>query len=261
MTISRIGVPVLVLVVTGCSLLPGGGSPDVAGRDFVSTSVTVSQVEEPLVAGTEIRIGFSGEGAMLSASAGCNQFGAIYRIDDGILTITDGAVTEMGCEPDLAAQDDWLFSLLGAQPLVTLDVDVLLLQEGETTITLVDREVAEPDLPLIGPVWTVTSVVTADAVESVPEGVTATMVFTDEGLVTVNTGCNSGSGAAEIRTNTIAFGDIALTRMACEGAAAAMERTMLRILGADVVAYSVDASQLELSIGGSGLLLTGSALD
>jgi hypothetical protein len=36
-----------------------------------------------------------------------------------------------------------------------------------------------------------------------------------------------------------------------------MERAMLQVLGADLVRYAVDASQLELGIGGSGLQLTG----
>ena len=93
-----------------------------------------------------------------------------------------------------------------------------------------------------------------------PEGVTATIVFTEDGLVMVNTGCNSGNGAADIRQVTIRFGDIALTRMACEGAPAQMEAAILRILRADVVGYTVDASMLELSIAGYGLQLSGSAL-
>ena len=70
--------------------------------------------------------------------------------------------------------------------------DELVLEDGATVITLLDREVADPDLPLVGPVWTVTAIITGDAVSSVPEGVIATLVFTDDGLVMVNTGCNSG---------------------------------------------------------------------
>ncbi len=85
-------------------------------------------------------------------------------------------------------------------------------------------------------------------------------MFTDDGLVMVNTGCNAGNGAAEIRQTTIRFGEIALTRMACEGDAAAVERAMLRVLTTDVVGYSVDASTLVLSIAGYGLQLSGSGL-
>jgi heat shock protein HslJ len=260
MTISRIGLGVLLAVVVGCSLLPGGGSVDVAGREFVSTSVTVDEVPEPLVEGTQIRLSFSDD-AMLSAHAGCNRFGALYRIDGGVLVISGGAVTEMGCDPPLQDQDEWLFALLGAQPAVELVGDELTLTEGGTVISLLDREVADPDLPLVGPVWTVTALVTGDAVSSPPEDVVATMVFTDDGLVMVNTGCNSGSGSVEIRASTIVFGAIAMTQMACQGGPALMERAMTQVLAADVVAYTIDASVLELSIGGSGMLLTGSALD
>lgn len=261
MTFARIAPMALVVaLVTACSLLPGSGTPEVAGREFLSTSVTVGGVEEPLVAGTQIRLGF-GEDDMLAAHAGCNHFGARYRIDGGVLAITGGAMTEMGCEPALMEQDEWLFAFLGAQPLIRLSGDELVLEEGDTVITLLDREIADPDLPLVGPVWTVTAVIEGDAVASVPEDVQATLMFTEDGLVMVTTGCNSGSGGVEIRSTTILFGDIAMTRMACSGPAGEMEQAMLTILSADVVRYEVDASVLDLSIAGFGLQLTGSPLE
>ena len=261
MTIARNGALVLCLVVAGCSLLPGGGSTDLAGREFLSTAVTVGGAAQPLVDGTQIHLSFSDEGGLLSAAAGCNTFAALYRIDGGVLSTSDGAMTEIGCEPDLMAQDDWLFGLLGAQPAVTLSGEELELVEGNTVITLVDREVADPDLPLIGPIWSLTSIITGDAAASAPDGVVATLVFTEDGLVMVNTGCNSGSGPAEIRASTIVFGELAMTRMACQGEAALVERAMLQVLSADLVRYSVDASLLELSIGGSGLQLTGTGFE
>jgi heat shock protein HslJ len=247
------------MLPTGCDLLPGGGSPDLSGREFLSTSVVVGGLAQPLVDGTRIRIAFDEEG-MLAAHAGCNHFGAMYRIDGGVLGITGGSMTEMGCDPALTEQDEWLFAFLGSQPRVGLIGDELVLEEDETVITLLDREVADPDLPLIGPVWTVSAIISGDAMSSVPEDVVATLVFTDDQLVMVNTGCNTGSGGAEVLADTIRFGDIALTRMACEGGAAEMEQAMLTVLSADVVRYEVDASVLELSIAGYGLQLTGSDL-
>ncbi len=261
MTISRIGLAALLaMLAAGCAFLPGGGSPDLAGREFLSTSVTVGGQAQPLVEGTRIRLAFD-DADMLAAHAGCNHFGAAYRIDGGVLAITEGAMTEIGCEPALSEQDEWLFAFLGSQPLIQLSGDELMLEDGETLITLLDREVADPDLPLVGPVWTVRAIISGDAASTVPEGVVATLVFTDDQLVMVNTGCNSGSGGAEVRADTIRFGEIALTRMACEGGAADMEEAMLTVLSADVVRYEVDASLLELSIAGYGLQLAGSALD
>ncbi len=247
------------MLAAGCDLLPGSGSPDLGGREFLSTSVLVGGLAQPLVDGTQIRISFDEEG-MLAAHAGCNHFGAMYRIDGGVLAITGGAMTEMGCDPALSEQDEWLFGFLGSQPQVRLSGDELVMEEDETVITLLDREVADPDLPLIGPVWTVSAIISNDAVSSVPEDVIATLVFTEEQLVMVNTGCNSGSGRAEVLADSIRFGDIALTRVACEGSAAEMEDAMLTVLSADVVRYEVDANVLELSIAGYGLQLIGSPL-
>jgi heat shock protein HslJ len=255
MTFSRIALSAL-LVVAGCSLLPGSGTPDVAGREFLSTSVTVGGADRPLVDGTQIRLRFGDDGT-IGANAGCNHFGAMYRIDGGVLAVSDGAMTEMGCDPARHAQDEWLFALLGAQPLLTLSGDELTLEEGDTVITLVDREVADPDLELVGPLWTVTSIIAGDAVASVPEGVVATLTFSEEGLVAVDTGCNTGNGTFEAKTDTIRFGPVALTRVACTGPANDMEVAMVRILSADVVRYEIDASSMTLSDADHGLQLSG----
>ena len=61
MTIARNG-PVALLVlllVVGCSLVPGGGTPDLDGRAFLSTSIAVDGMNRDLVAGTIIRLGFA----------------------------------------------------------------------------------------------------------------------------------------------------------------------------------------------------------
>ena len=255
MTISRIALPA-VLLVAGCDLLPVGGTPAVEGREFLSTAVTEGSVARPLVADTRIRIGFAD--GTISASAGCNLLGATYRIDGGVLVATDGAMTEMGCEPALHDQDEWLFAFLGAQPLLTLSGDELILEEGDTVIALLDREAADPDLPLVGPTWMVTSVITGDAVASVAVGVVATLVFTQDGLVMVSAGCNMGSGSVEVVGDTLRFAAIALTERACEGPAADMERAVLMVLRSDVVRYEIDARSMVLSIGDRGLQLDGS---
>lgn len=257
MTIARIG-PVALLVlllVVGCSLVPGGGTPDLDGREFLSTSIAVDGMNRDLVAGTVIRLGFAD--GHLSATAGCNTYGATYRVEGDVLAVTDPSTTEMGCDLDHQVQDDWLFALLGAQPGITVDGDELVLSEGDTAVAFLDRTVAEPDLPLIGPLWTVTMIMTGDAAASVPEGVVATLAFSEEGEVFVTTGCNTGSGAVEILDTTLRPGDIALTRVACAPPANDVEQAMLEVLGADVVHYDVDASQLTLSIGDRGLQLAG----
>ena len=64
---------------------------------------------------------------------------------------------------------------------------------------LLDREVAEPDLNIVGPTWTVESIIHGDAVSSVPAGAIATLVFKADGTIDVNAGCNRGGGHVEAR--------------------------------------------------------------
>lgn len=253
MTISRIAFSVLLVV--GCSPLPIGGTPAVDGRTFLSTSVTEGGSGRPLVENTRIRIAFS-DGRMM-ASAGCNTMGATYRIEGEVLVTTDGAVTEIGCDPERHAQDEWLFGLIGAQPVLRLSEDRLIIEEGETVITLLDREIADPDLPLIGPTWTVAAIVTDDTVSSVPDEVMATLVFTTDGGILVNTGCNRGGGKVTVGANTLRFTQIAMTLRACGSPAGDVESAVLMVLGADVVAYAIEARMLEMTVGDHGLQLMG----
>ncbi|MCI0345498.1 MAG: META domain-containing protein [Chloroflexi bacterium] len=247
---------VVTVALAGCGLLNAGSSaPGIAGRTFLSTGVTVGGAPHALVNGTQIRLSFTADGSF-GAQAGCNIMGGTYRLDGGILTIQGGGMTEMGCDPARHDQDDWLFEILGSRPTLALNGNNLVLTAGDTVITLVDREVAEPDLVLVGPTWTVTSVITGDAVSSIPAGVVASLTFDAAGGVTFNTGCNSGGGRYTIEGSTIRFSDLVTTDIACGGAAGAMEATVLGILNG-APTFAIDASQLSLRVGSGGIDLTG----
>ena len=146
--------PILILLaLTACST---GPEQTLDGTEWLSTAVTEDGADRPLVDGTRIRVSFTdGE---LAASAGCNTMGGAYRIEEGLLVVEGGAITEMGCDEQRHAQDDWLFGFLGSQPAIAQEGDKLTLTSGETVIALQDREVAEPDLPLTGTTWTVDTI-------------------------------------------------------------------------------------------------------
>jgi heat shock protein HslJ len=244
---------VLVLLLAACGT--NGGVP-LDGRTFVSSSVVEDGEERPLVAGTEIRLTFTD--GQLSAQAGCNIFGASYRVEDGTLVADGGSMTEMGCDEDRSAQDEWFFSLLGARPRIELTDDGLVLETGDTVITFLDREVAEPDLALVGPTWTVESIIVGDAVASVPAGAIATLTFADDGTLSAETGCNSGGGRYEIDGDELRLSDLVQTDIGCIGAAAELESAVVAVLTAGSVRYSIDADALTLMAGDRGLILRGS---
>jgi heat shock protein HslJ len=220
------------------------------GRQFIATSVMNGDDEFPLVPGTRISISFN-DG--IQANAGCNQLFASYTLDGDRLIIDGVGGTEMGCEQPLMAQDQWLSTFLDSDPTYALNGNDLTLTSGDFVITLSDREVVDPDQPLTNVTWTLTSLISGDAVSSLPEGVLATLLFHDDGTVDVQTGCNSGGGTYTVEGDRITFGPIALTRMACAGAAGAVETAVAAVLGAGETTYTIDASTLTLMAGADGL--------
>jgi heat shock protein HslJ len=167
----------------------------------------------------------------------------------------DMATTEMACDPPvLMDQDSWLASFLSSRPAVSLDGDTLTLSGADVTMTLLDREVADPDRRLEGTKWVVEGLVSADAVSSVPTDVRAPSLRFEDGQVTVDTGCNSGSGEYTVAGDEITFGPLATTRMACEDPVAAVEAHVLGVLQ-DTVAYDIEANVLTITNGDQGLVL------
>ena len=256
---------VLALFVAGCSgvgaapTVPPSAAPiQLDGRSFLSTGVTANGAAYPLLADTRIRLHFVD--GRLVASAGCNQLGGNYQITDGLLQIADLATTDMGCDAERHAQDEWLGKLLGAKPAIRLTGNDLTLEQGGTVITLLDREIAEPDLPLVGTLWTVISVHRGDTVSTPPGKGIATLFFGLDGRVQVNTGCNTGGGSytVDASTGAITFGPVGITKKACIDETDQLEAAVLATI-AGPAAFSISAHTLTLTGQGVGLQLDGTA--
>ncbi len=231
---------------------PDGESPDrpigqgLDGRTFLATAA----IGHILVPGSTVRLSFAD--GQFGASGGCNSMGGSYVVDDDRLAVGQMMTTEMACEPALMEQDQWLAALLDGA-LVALAGDTLTLAKDGDRLSLLDREVADPDRPLIGTRWVVDGLVENDAVSSLPAGVVATLTFS-AGRVDVEAGCNRGGGAASATDTLLTFGPIALTKMACEGGAMEVERLVSEVLSGDVP-YSIEAGILRLGAGATGLTL------
>ena len=226
---------------------PGGsGRAGLDGRTFLSTATR----GHALVAGSRVRLTFSG--GRITAQAGCNTMSGTYVLDGNHLRVSAMWMTEMACQPPLMDQDTWLAGLLDGA-LVTLAGDELTLAKDGDVLTLFDRVVADPDRPLLGTRWVVDGLVAGDAVSSVPPGVVAALTFS-AGRVDVEGGCNRGGGAVAVSDATLTFGSIGLTKMACQGAAMAVEEAVVAVLAGEV-RYAIEAGTLTLDAGARGLVL------
>jgi heat shock protein HslJ len=243
---------VLLLALVACAAVP---QPALDGTEWLSIGVTEEGADRPLVDGTRIRLLF--DDGQLSASAACNSYGGAYELVDERLVVAGGGMTEIGCDDERHAQDEWLFGFLEAQPLVAREGDKLTLASNGTVIALEDREVAEPDLPLTGTTWTVDSIISGDAVSSVPAGATATLVFTDDGRIEVDNGCNIGGGVFEVVDGSIRVDALTTTLRACDAPGAQLESAVMGVLNAGEVDVSIEAGSLTLTAGDQGLVLLG----
>ncbi len=226
------------------------------GRSFLSTGVMQDGEPMSLVDGTRIRLSFGDD--QLSANAGCNTIGGTYRVDGDVLDVEGGVMTEMGCDPALHDQDNWLSQFLADDPTIALNGNDLVLTAGGTVIDLLDTEVARPDLALQGTLWTVDSIIGGDAVASTPAGTTATFRFGADGTVEIDAGCNSGSGRYEADEDSLRLINVALTEMACEPPAGDLEAAIIPFLGGAELTYTIDESVLTRMAGDNGLGLIGS---
>lgn len=241
-------VPVLVGAVSlsACSAT-GAPSPSAAsfdGRTYLSTNIRGAD----LVPDTQVRLTFTD--GNLNAQAGCNIMGGTYTIDGDRLRTTQVFMTEMACIEPRQAQDEWLTAFL-SDVTFTLAGDELTLTDGTVRLTLVDEEVVAPDESLEDTRWILDGIESGDIVSSVPAGVTAAITIAG-GRVDVEAGCNKGGGSVEVTPDTLTFGPIATTKMACEAGPASVESAVLGVLSG-TVGYTIDGDVLTIRAGINGL--------
>lgn len=235
----------------------GAGSPgpteDLAGKTFVVTGITDSGKARPVVDGSEVRLAFADDRLMVTA--GCNTLTGGYALDGDRLTVDPLAMTQMGCEPALMAQDSWLAGLFEKPVRLTASATgaVTGLTSGTVVLDLADRATVSPDRALEGTRWALDTIVTGDAASSVPSGVTAWLEIKN-GNVVLNDGCNNGRGTAASTPTTITFGPRATTRMACPGSEQ-VQRAFATVLDGETT-YRITEGSLRITRGGEALGFT-----
>jgi heat shock protein HslJ len=217
----------------------------------VSVLVTEGGAPKPLASGTKIRLGFSD--GTISASAGCNTMSGSYTIQNGKLVVGEMAMTEMGCPSDLGDQDQWLADFLGSKPTLALDGNNLMLTSDKTEITFLDREQAEPDQPLAGITWGLTTLLNGDLASSVPHGVSATLLFNSDGTFTFSDGCNAGGGRYAVNGDQLHLSQVVSTMMACTGDKGDVAAAVRAVLDASSVQFALDHTTLTLKAAPHGL--------
>ena len=121
-------------------------------------------------------------------------------------------------------------------------------------LTLLDRNVAEPDQPLVLITWGLTTILTGEVASSIPQGVSATLLFRADGQVDIEDGCNSGGADLHGYRRSHPFQPAGHDRQGVSGQGAGqVEQAFSAVLSAGSVSYSIDGNSLTLQAGENGL--------
>ncbi|MGW0226814.1 META domain-containing protein [Actinopolymorpha singaporensis] len=263
-------VPALLALLSLLSLASCAGptsatttADEPTGHTYLSTGVTEAGRPRPLAAGTRVRLEFTGDGRIL-ADAGCSSMGGEASLGDGRVRVVGGlSRTDIGCDQPRYAQDDWLTAFLSAEPSWRVSGHRLVLTADRphprTRIVLLDREAADPDRPLLGTRWDVTTLVdgdTASDTASASAGPTSAHLVFSEDEVVGWTGCNGMGGQVTHTGTRLSFGQVISELRRCRGEPARVERHILGVLDGEVT-YHVDGDRLTIDgPDGRGLVLT-----
>jgi heat shock protein HslJ len=236
----------LLASVAGCARsndhTGGTGSGLPAGRTFLSTAIIADG--QPVAWQGRIDLRFSS--TQVSGSGGCNQLSGLARLSGGKLLVSSLASTDMACREPRMAQDRWLADFLTAGPTWRLDGDTLTLSTGAKQLTMLDREVADPDKPLAGGRWLIDTLISGDTAGSVPVGVEPYLQFAADRTFTGSDGCNRIQGQYSYAGDQLLLSRITSTKMSCADPAATVARAVNAVLGGPITA-TIEASRLTMT--------------
>lgn len=235
----------LALALAGCGdLTPSDSGGQFVGRTYVSTDVSEGGQPKELMPGTQLSLTFGEDG--IGASAGCNSMSASGGIQDGVLVLGDLMSTEMACDPDLMAQEQWWVGLLVSQPRAEVGDRALTLTAGDRAVTMVSAETI-PDEPLAGTQWRLDTILQHDTASSVPAGTTATLVVKGSTLSVTVGDCRDTESPVEVAPSVLTVDPAAFGPSTCADGAAFVDQAVRAVFGAGDVPYVIEGDALRVS--------------
>ena len=124
------------------------------------------------------------------------------------------------------------------------------------------EEGPQPGLPLVGTTWTEEAEFSGDAASGAPDSggimIVASLEFTADGRVVVDTGCSTGTGTVTLESASLRINDLSLTEPTCSRTdTAAFDARMRAFLSANEYTYTIESGFLELTAGPDTLRLRG----
>lgn len=242
---------VLALGAASCGagevLVPTPASVLLEDTRWVVTGFSIGGVGGVLPAGAGLTLDFDDSGGV-RGSAGCNSYFGQVSFPAGGIAVTGLGSTEMACEPGVMERESRFLAALGLVSVFSLDGERLTLAtaDGITSIDLA-AFTPEPDRPLAGTTWVLSTLIDGDTASSVVAGTAPQLVIDDAaGTISGDTGCNGFAGTLSVEGPALSVGGLTATEIACEPVVMAQESFVFDVLRA-AAAWEIDGPVLRLS--------------
>ncbi|MFD3696599.1 META domain-containing protein [Streptomyces sp. NPDC058646] len=245
---------VLTLGLSGCGRVTESGSAPRLDGPLGSWGVeSLTTGGRTLHAPDVARVDIGQERA--TGNYGCNGFTAQVTLHgDAALSVTRGVNTDMACEH--TDFENAFAKLFQGRLAVDRGPDRLTLKTTDGSTIAMSSKPPVPDAPLTATEWTVDSLLSGGTAASVPAEAAGRARFTlaADGTASGALGCNRFSAPATVDGSSVTFGPLTATRMACEGPAGEVERTLTGLFGSGPLTWRVQGRQLTLTApDGTGL--------
>jgi heat shock protein HslJ len=190
---------ILILLLTGCSLLTNGALASLDG-DWRLQAGTNQGQPVPIVAGSPISLKI--DGGQAGGTAACNHYGGKVHISGSNVSFSEMAQTEMACLDDrvMASEAGYLDALPKVTTAERSGNALVLSGPGVELRFALIPPVANVDL--VGTTWALDSLISGDAVSSTV-GEPATLQFNPDGTFAASTGCRDVTGHYTISGNQV----------------------------------------------------------
>jgi heat shock protein HslJ len=182
-------------------------------------------------------------GGKVAGSASCNNYTASFEVSGENLKIGQAASTMMACDPAIMDQETAFLTHLQAAAQYAIDGGQLTLFDASGAATLVFN-VEQPG-SIVGS-WAMGSYNNGrGGFQSALADTQVTAVFSEDGKLTGNAGCNTYSGSYTVDGDKLDIGPVITTKKACAPDIMAQEAAYLRALEAATV-FAIQANEMVL---------------
>lgn len=209
----------LVMVKVAPYVPPAEDVPVLAGSEWTVDAMGMTG----LVSGSEPTIAFSDDGK-ISGTTGCNRFFGGYTQAGAAVTFTGVGMTKMACLGDgLMEQEATFTGILNGEATASVNADGALTIRGAEGISFTALPAAPvagadgaPDRSILeGGEWVVEDINRGGVIDNSR----LTLTFGKDGRVSGHSGCNGFGGSFKSTKDTVEFGQMVGTLMACSAEA------------------------------------------